>query len=96
MYLEKFLKHLAHKCESVFHFLGNIMKASFSTKSGWDLYYITRCKHKKFTEQHHHHHHHRHHHKHPGLGHLARSVSKIKVALSIVPLVSQLFSFRVG
>jgi hypothetical protein len=37
-----------------------------------------------------------HHHKHPGLGHLARSVSKVKVALSIVSLVSQLFSFRVS
>jgi hypothetical protein len=40
--------------------------------------------------------HHHHHHKHPGLGHLARSVSRVKVALSIVSLVSQLFSFRVG
>jgi hypothetical protein len=37
-----------------------------------------------------------HHHKHPGLGHLARSVSRVKVALSIVSLVSQLFSFFVG
>jgi hypothetical protein len=36
------------------------------------------------------------HHKHPGLGHLARSVSRVKVALSIVSLVSQLFSFLVG
>jgi hypothetical protein len=34
-----------------------------------------------------------HHHKRPGLGHLARSVSRVKVALSIVSLVSQLFSF---
>jgi hypothetical protein len=34
--------------------------------------------------------------KHPGLGHLARSVSRVKVALSNVSLVSQLFSFRVG
>jgi predicted ABC-type exoprotein transport system permease subunit len=40
--------------------------------------------------------HHHHHHKHPGLSHLARSVSIVKVALSIVSLVSQLFSFRVG
>jgi hypothetical protein len=37
-----------------------------------------------------------HHHKHPGLRHLARSVSRVKVALSIVSLVSQLFSFLVG
>jgi hypothetical protein len=37
-----------------------------------------------------------HHHKHPGLGHLARSVSRVKVALSILSLVSQLFSFLVG
>jgi hypothetical protein len=37
-----------------------------------------------------------HHHKHPGLGHLARSVSRVKVALSIVSLVFQLFSFLVG
>jgi hypothetical protein len=36
-----------------------------------------------------------HHHKHPGMGHLARSVSRVKVTLSIVSLVSQLFSFRV-
>jgi hypothetical protein len=42
------------------------------------------------------HHHHHHHHKHPELHHLARSVSRVKVALSIVSLVSQLFSFRVG
>jgi hypothetical protein len=41
-------------------------------------------------------HHHHHHHKHPGLGHLARSVSRVKVALSIIPLVSKLFSFLVG
>src|SRR5215475_12742961 len=40
--------------------------------------------------------HHHHHHKHTGLGHLARSVSRVKVALSIVSLVSQLFSFLVG
>jgi hypothetical protein len=37
-----------------------------------------------------------HHHKHPGLGHLARSVSRVTVALSIVSSVSQLFSFLVG
>jgi hypothetical protein len=37
-----------------------------------------------------------HHHKHPGLGHLARSVSRVKVALSIISSVSQLFSFHVG
>jgi hypothetical protein len=37
-----------------------------------------------------------HHHKHPGLGHLARSVSRVTVALSIVFSVSQLFSFLVG
>jgi hypothetical protein len=30
------------------------------------------------------------------LGHLARSVSRVKVALSIVSLVSQFFSFRVS
>jgi hypothetical protein len=41
-------------------------------------------------------HHHHHHHKHPWLGHLARSVSRVKVALSVVSLVSQLFSFLVG
>jgi len=35
------------------------------------------------------------HHKHPGLGHLARSVSRVTVALSIVSSVSQLFSFLV-
>ena len=40
---------------------------------------------------------HRHlHHKHPGLGHLARSVSRVTVALSIASSVSQLFSFLVG
>jgi hypothetical protein len=37
-----------------------------------------------------------HHHKHPGLGHLAGSVSRVTVALSIVSSVSQLFSFLVG
>jgi hypothetical protein len=37
-----------------------------------------------------------HHHKHPGLGPLARSVSRVTVALSIVSSVSQLFSFLVG
>ena len=37
-----------------------------------------------------------HHHKHPGLGHLARSVSRVTVVLSIVSLVSQLSSFLVG
>jgi hypothetical protein len=37
-----------------------------------------------------------HHHKHPGLGHLVRSVSRVTVALSIVFSVSQLFSFFVG
>jgi hypothetical protein len=37
-----------------------------------------------------------HHHKHPGLGHLARSVSRVTVTLSIVSSVSQLFSFLVG
>jgi hypothetical protein len=36
------------------------------------------------------------HQKHPGLGHLARSVSTVTVALSIVSSVSQLFSFLVG
>ena len=39
---------------------------------------------------------HHHHHKHPGLGHLARSVSRVTVALSIVFSVSQLFPFLVG
>jgi hypothetical protein len=37
-----------------------------------------------------------HHHKHPGLGHLACSVSRVTVALSIVSSVSQLFPFLVG
>ena len=37
-----------------------------------------------------------HHHKHPGLGHLTRSVSRITAALSIASSVSQLFSFLVG
>jgi hypothetical protein len=37
-----------------------------------------------------------HHHKHPGLSHLARSVSRVTVALSIVSSVSQLFSYLVG
>jgi len=37
-----------------------------------------------------------HHHKLPGLSHLARSVSRVTVALSIVSSVSQLFSFLVG
>jgi len=37
-----------------------------------------------------------HYHKHPGLGRLARSVSRVTVALSIVSSVSQLFSFLVG
>jgi len=37
-----------------------------------------------------------HHHKHPGLDHLARSVSRVTVVLSIVSLVSQFFSFLVG
>jgi hypothetical protein len=36
-----------------------------------------------------------HHHKHPGLGHLAHSISRVTVALSIVSLVSQ-FSFLVS
>jgi hypothetical protein len=36
-----------------------------------------------------------HHHKHEGLGRLARSVSRVTAALSIVSLVSQLFSFLV-
>jgi hypothetical protein len=40
--------------------------------------------------------HHHHHHKHPGLGHLARSVSRVTVALSIISSVSRLFSFLVG
>jgi hypothetical protein len=46
-----------------------------------------------FTSVHYYHHHH---HKHPGLGHLARSVSRVTVVLSIVSLVSQLFFFLVG
>jgi hypothetical protein len=37
-----------------------------------------------------------HHHKHPGLGYLDRSVSRVTVALSIVSSVSQLVSFLVG
>jgi hypothetical protein len=37
-----------------------------------------------------------HRHKHPGLGHLAHSISRVTVALSIISLVSQLFSFIVG
>ena len=37
-----------------------------------------------------------HHHKHPGLGHLTRSVSRVTSALSIASSVSQLFSFLVG
>jgi hypothetical protein len=36
------------------------------------------------------------HHKHPGLGHLARSVFRVTVSLSIVSSVSRLFSFLVG
>jgi hypothetical protein len=40
--------------------------------------------------------HHHLHHKHPGLGLLARSVSRVTVALSIVSSVSRLFSFLVG
>jgi len=48
------------------------------------------------TRMHATHHHHHHHHKHPGLGHLARSVSRVTVVLSIVSLVSQLFSSLVG
>ena len=36
------------------------------------------------------------HHKHPGLGHLTRSVSRVTAALSIVSSVSQLFSFLVS
>ena len=37
-----------------------------------------------------------HHHKHPGFGHLTRSVSRVTAALSIASSVSQLFSFLVG
>ena len=36
------------------------------------------------------------HHKHPCLGHLTRSVSRVTAALSIASSVSQLFSFLVG
>jgi hypothetical protein len=43
-----------------------------------------------------HHHHHHHHHKYSGLGHLARSTSRVTVALSIVSSVSQLLSFLVA
>jgi hypothetical protein len=40
---------------------------------------------------------HHHHHKHPGLGHLARSVSRVKVALYIVSLVSyDIYLLRLG
>jgi hypothetical protein len=39
---------------------------------------------------------HHHHHKHPGLGQLVCSFSRVKVVLSIVSLVSQLFAFLVG
>jgi hypothetical protein len=50
------------------------------------------CGYKRNNEErwrnHHHHHHHHHHHKYPGLGHLARSVSRVTVALSIVSSVS--------
>jgi hypothetical protein len=38
---------------------------------------------------------HQHHHKHQGLGHMARSVSRITAALANVSSVSQLFSFLV-
>jgi hypothetical protein len=41
-------------------------------------------------------HYYHHYNKHPGLGHLARSVSRVTVALSIVSSVSPLFSFLVG
>jgi hypothetical protein len=41
------------------------------------------------------HHHHYHNHKHQGLGHLARSVSRVTAALANVSSVSQLFSFLV-
>jgi hypothetical protein len=37
-----------------------------------------------------------HHHKHQGLGHLARSVSRVIAVLSSVSSVSQPFSFLVG
>jgi hypothetical protein len=43
----------------------------------------------------HHHHHHHHQQQHQGLGHLARSVSKVTAALASVSSVSQLFSFLV-
>jgi hypothetical protein len=36
-----------------------------------------------------------HHHKHQGLGHLARSVSRVAAALASVSLASRLFSFLV-
>jgi hypothetical protein len=38
---------------------------------------------------------HHHHHKHKGLDHLARSVSRVTVALASVSSASQLFSFLV-
>ena len=41
------------------------------------------------------HHHHHHHHKHQGLGHLARSVSRVTAAVANVSSVSRLFSFLV-
>jgi G3E family GTPase len=47
----------------------------------------------KIHHHHNHHHHHHHHHKHQGLGHLARSVSRVTTALASVSSVSQLFSF---
>jgi hypothetical protein len=50
----------------------------------------------EFAQRHNPNFYHHHHHKHPGFGHLARSVSRITVALSIVSSVSQLFSFLVG
>jgi len=52
--------------------------------------YISSCQKKNFFSFPHHNH------KHPGLGHLARSVSRVTVVLSIVSLVSQLFSFLLG
>ena len=39
---------------------------------------------------------HDHHYKHPGLGHLTRSVSRVTAALSTASSVSQLFFFLVG
>jgi len=39
--------------------------------------------------------HHHHHHKHQGLGHMARSVSRVTAALANVSSVSRLFSFLV-